>query len=205
MYMPFFRWRVIFAILIFCSTHAGAQEVAAQQEIEEHRRLQELDFIDKEKSPLLPKERKKFKGLNYYPVDLSYRVSATFVRTAGEPLFKMKTTTSRLPDYVKYGEVRFELEGRPLKLAVYQSPDLMKMEGYEDYLFIPFTDPTNGQETYEVGRYLEFRIPESEDVIIDFNKCYNPYCSYNPNYSCPIPPEENNLPIEIRAGEKKYH
>jgi uncharacterized protein len=117
----------------------------------------------------------------------------------------MKTTTDRLPDYSKYGEITFEIDGRQYKLEVYQSPDVMKMPGYEDYLFIPFTDLTNGDETYEVGRYLEFRIPETEDVIIDFNKCYNPYCSYGSNrYSCPIPPEANHLPIAIPVGEKKF-
>jgi uncharacterized protein (DUF1684 family) len=116
----------------------------------------------------------------------------------------MKTTTTRLPEYRKYGEVYFTLKEVEYKLEVYQSPDIMKREGYENYLFIPFTDETNGNETYEVGRYLELRIPKSDEVILDFNLCYNPYCSYSPNYSCPIPPEVNRLPIEVRAGEKKY-
>ena len=120
-------------------------------------------------------------------------------------MFKMKTTTTRLPEYVKYGEVVFTIDGTEFKLSVYQSPDIMKNPGYEDYLFIPFTDKTNGNETYEVGRYIEFRIPKSEDVIVDFNQCYNPYCSYSARFSCPIPPAENDLPIEIPAGEKKFH
>lgn len=161
-------------------------------------------MLDKSKSPLLSEDREKFKGLNYYPIDLKYRVPAKFVRTENMQLFKMKTTTTRLPEYVKYGEVLFTIDGQELKLEVYQSPDITKLEGYADYLFIPFTDITNGHETYDVGRYLEFRIPQSEDVIIDFNKCYNPYCSYNPNYSCPIPPEPNRLPIAIPVGEKKF-
>ena len=71
----------------------------------------------------------------------------------------MKTTTSRLPEYIKYGDVYFTLNGMDCRLEVYQSPDIAKRPGYEDYLFIPFTDETNGKETYDVGRYLEFRIP----------------------------------------------
>jgi len=169
-----------------------------------HRKEQEDTFRDAEKSPLDKKERRKFKGLKYYPIDTTYHVHAKFTKNETPVLFKMKTTTTRLPDYVKYGEVSFLLDGQEYKLEVYQSPDLMKRPGYEDYLFIPFTDETNGKETYDVGRYLEFRIPTSEDVVIDFNLCYNPYCSYSPNYSCPIPPEVNHLPREIRAGEKKY-
>jgi uncharacterized protein len=176
----------------------------AVDEIEAHRKKQYKEFKDKNKSPLDQADRKKFKGLNYYPIDLAYRVNARFVKNENPVLFKMKTTTSRLPDYVKYGEVHFTLNDQTLKLNVYQSPDLLKMPGYEDYLFIPFTDPTNGDETYEVGRYLELRIPSDDEVTIDFNQSYNPYCSYSNRFSCPIPPPENDLPIAIKAGEKKY-
>jgi uncharacterized protein len=138
---------------------------------------------------------------------LKYRVAATFTKNETPELFKMKTTTTRLPDYRRYGDVRFTLDGQEFVLEVYQSPDIMRMPGYEDYLFIPFTDKTNGEETYEVGRYIEFRIPHSEEVVIDFNQCYNPYCSYGKKdtYSCPIPPAANNLPIAVKAGEMKYH
>jgi uncharacterized protein len=177
----------------------------AQREILEHRKKQEAEFKSKSKSPLLPKDRRKFRHLNYYPINLKYRVNAQFVKTETPDLFKMKTTTERLPDYRKYGEVHFEIDGESFTLEVYQSPDIMKRPGYEDYLFIPFTDLTNGNETYEVGRYLEFRIPKNENVILDFNQCYNPYCSYSPKFSCPIPPTANNLNIAIPAGEKKFH
>jgi uncharacterized protein len=190
--------------LTFSFYQAQAQDNAlAIKDIEEHRKKQHEEFLDA-KSPLTEKDRKKFKGLKYFPIDLKYRVNATFTRTEGTPIFKMKTTTTRLPEYVKYGEVTFKIDSQEFKLEVYQSPDLMKTPGYEDYLFIPFTDLTNGDETYEVGRYIEFRIPDSENVIIDFNKCYNPYCSYNGIYSCPIPPTANQLPIRIPAGEKKF-
>jgi uncharacterized protein len=197
---------VLLALLTFSFINAYTQDdVLAKNEIEAHRKKQEGEMRDKEKSPLDPKVRKKFKHLNYYPIDLKYRVAAKFIRTENQPMFKMKTTTTRLPEYVKYGEVVFSIDGDEYKLNVYQSPDIMKMPGYEDYLFIPFTDKTNGGETYEVGRYIEFRIPTSENAIVDFNQCYNPYCSYSPRFSCPIPPVENDLPIAIPAGEKKFH
>lgn len=193
-------------LLTFCILPGyGQGDVLAIKEIEAHRKKQEREMRNKEKSPLDPKDRKRFKHLNYFPIDLKYRVTAKFIRTENEPLFKMKTTTTRLPEYKKYGEVHFQLDGMDYKLNVYQSPEITKRPGYEDYLFIPFTDITNGNETYEVGRYLEFRIPTSEDVIVDFNQCYNPYCSYSPRFSCPIPPSENDLAIAIPAGEKKFH
>jgi uncharacterized protein len=197
---------VLTILLTFLFLGVMAQDdTAAKNEIEAHRKKQESEMRDRDKSPLDPKDRKKFKHLNYYPIDLKYRVAAKFIRTENQPMFQMKTTTSRLPEYTKYGEVLFTLDGHEYKLNVYQSPDIMKMPGYEDYLFIPFTDTTNGNETYDVGRYIEFRIPKGEDVVVDFNQCYNPYCSYASRFSCPIPPAENALPIAIPAGEKKYH
>jgi uncharacterized protein (DUF1684 family) len=193
------------AFLTFCFSMLQAQdEIQARKQIEEHRQKQQQEFKDKKTSPLLKSDRRKFKGLNYYPIDLKYRVNATFVKTETPDLFKMKTTTDRLPDYRKYGEVTFMIDGQNFKLEVYQSPDIMKRPGYEDYLFIPFTDVTNGTETYEVGRYIEFRIPPTAEVVVDFNQCYNPYCSYGPGFSCPIPPQVNNLQIAVPAGEKKF-
>ena len=172
--------------------------------INDHRKKQQEEMRSKKESPLSKEARRHFKGLNYYPVDLSYRVKARFVKTENPVLFKMKTTTTRLPEYSKYGEVFFELKGESFKLEVYHNADIAKRPGYEDYLFIPFTDQSNGKETYEVGRYIDFRAPSSEEVIIDFNLCYNPYCSYSANYSCPIPPEANYLPLEVKAGEMKF-
>ncbi len=189
---------------VIAFTAEGQDTKAAIKEIKEHRRQKEKTFRDKSASPLLPEDRKKFRGLNYFEIDLDYRVTARFVETPGMPLFAMKTTTERLPEYRKFGEVHFTIQGQPLSLEVYQSPEIMQRPGYEDYLFIPFTDETNGHETYEVGRYLELRIPSSGEVIIDFNMSYSPYCSYNPNYSCPIPPAVNHIPLRVEAGEKKF-
>jgi len=196
----------IFAVLVLCFLPGYGQQdaEAALREILDHRQKQEATFRNDKETPLLPKDRKKFRGLNYYPPDLKYRVEAQFIKNENPVFFKMKTTTSRLPEYVKYGEVHFTLDNQAYKLEVYQSPEIIQRPGYEDYLFIPFTDLTNGETTYEGGRYLEFRIPDSADVIVDFNKAYNPYCCYSPNFSCPIPPEVNRLEVAIPAGVKKF-
>jgi uncharacterized protein (DUF1684 family) len=82
----------------------------------------------------------------------------------------------------------------------------MQRAEYKNYLFIPFTDATNGTDTYEGGRYIDLSIPDIKDtnVIVDFNKAYNPYCCYTGGYDCPIPPKENALTVAINAGEMKY-
>jgi hypothetical protein len=194
----------IIVFLLSLTNSLFAQIDSAVHDIELHRKKQEEKFRDPKTSPLEKKLRKNFKGLNYYPVNLEYRLKATFIKTENPVLFKMKTTTSRLPEYQKYGEVHFKLDGEARVLEVYQSPEISKTPDLEDYLFIPFTDETNGIDTYEVGRYIDFKIPTTPEVILDFNKSYNPYCSYGSAYSCPIPPEANHLPLKIEAGEKKF-
>jgi uncharacterized protein (DUF1684 family) len=90
---------------------------------------------------------------------------------------------------------------------VYQSEELMKLPDYADYLFLPFTDATSGEESYANGRYIDLRIKDigNNQYTIDFNKAYNPYCAYvSGKYNCPIPPAENNLAVAIRAGEMKF-
>ncbi|MFB9865359.1 TonB family protein [Rufibacter immobilis] len=176
-----------------------------QIEITRQRIQQDSLFRYGQDSPLPAEEKASFKGLAYFPVNEAYRVQAKFVRTAQETIFKMPATGPRLADYVKYGELHFQLQGRPLQLNVYQNQELIKQPKYHTYLFIPFTDATTGQETYATGRYMDFSIPMGQDSVwLDFNKAYNPYCAYNSGYSCPIPPKENKLPVRVEAGVKTY-
>ena len=114
----------------------------------------------------------------------------------------MPTSTERKAIYRRYGYLEFTFEDQLYRLTVYQNVASKRKTTYEGDLFIPFRDATSSNETYGGGRYLDLKIPSSSNVIIDFNLAYNPYCAYSPRYSCPIPPEENTLPIPIRAGEK---
>lgn len=180
---------------------------------EYHKKIQaerdsiNLEFGDPEKSILQEKDITNFHGLPYYPIDKKYRVPCKFTRIEDGKEFEMKTTTNRLPVYKPYGILSFELDGKKLQLTVYQSIELSKSEEYKNYLFIPFTDNTSGEESYGGGRYLDTTIDkvESDKFYLDFNQCYNPYCAYNHRYSCPIPPSGNYIDVAIRAGAKKWH
>jgi len=176
-----------------------------KKESEQFRKELNESFKNPETSILLAEDFKEFKGLKFYPIDEKFIVSAKFIRTPDEEPFKMPTTTERLPEYIKYGELHFYILDKSIKLSVYQEINLRNKAGFEDYLFLPFTDLTNGEETYGGGRYLDLRIPQKEKVIINFNNAYNPYCAYNPKYSCPIPPETNDIPLRIEAGVKAFH
>jgi len=114
----------------------------------------------------------------------------------------MPTSGIKRPEYVKYGEVYFNLLGREYKLNVYQSQELLAQQQYKDYLFIPFRDSTSGRETYGGGRYIDVNIPSGDSLMIDFNKAYHPYCAYTEGYNCPIPPKENFINIPVKAGVK---
>ena len=191
-------------IAFLLSGFAVAQTSAAMKDAFEYQQQLNREYANPEESPLDEKDLKVFNGLEFFPVDSNYIVKAEFVRTPAEPPFAMKTSTGRLPIYVKYGELYFELKGKAMQLNLYQNQELVKDPEYFDYLFLPFTDLSNGNETYDGGRYIDFRIPESNEVILDFNRAYNPYCAYSGKYSCPVPPEENSLDVEIFAGVKSF-
>ena len=161
-------------------------------------------FKDASISPLKEKDLKNFKGLDFFVFDSSYVVNAALTRTPEEKSFKMKTTTDRLPEYVKYGIVTFDLFGKSYNLNIYRNLDIINKEGYQDYLFLPFLDDTNGFESYGGGRYIDLDVTEEDNLVIDFNSAYNPYCTYNEKYSCPIVPRENYLSLEINAGVKAF-
>jgi uncharacterized protein len=158
------------------------------------------EFDDPNTTPLSAKAKKTFKGIHFFPFNESYAVNARFVRTPQEKPFQMSTSSGMRKTYVKYAEVFFVIDKKEYKLNVYQSQELLKSEEYKDYLFIPFTDATSGNETYEGGRYIDLNIPQSDHILINFNKAYHPYCAYTDGYNCPVPPQENTLPIKIEAG-----
>lgn len=163
------------------------------------------EYANKEESPLMKEDLEHFQSLDFFPIQDKFIVQATFKRTKKEKVFEMKTSTERLPLYRKYGELEFTIDGVLCKLNVYQNMSLFKKPGFKDYLFLPFSDLTSGNESYIGGRYVDLRIQKGNQWIIDFNKAYNPYCAYNYKYSCPIVPMENDLKVSILAGVKKFH
>ncbi|MEO9894650.1 DUF1684 domain-containing protein [Aurantibacter sp.] len=182
---------------ILPQTDALAEIIQFQKELNE-------EFRDPETSPLPDRFRKNFEGLDFFEPDTNYIVKAKFTRTPEAIPFMMPRTTGDKSEEVMYGIVSFVLNGKNHQLEIYQNEELMKKEGFEDYLFLPFTDNTNTKETYGGGRYIDMRIPSSNEITIDFNRAYNPYCAYNKKYSCPIVPGINALDTRIVAGVKDF-
>lgn len=190
---------LILGIGMLFSVYAAAQECSVEN-AEEFRKEINAEYANPDKSPLLNKDFRKFKSLDFYPIDMAFCVEAKLVRTPDELPFEMPTTTSRRPLYVKYGELKFTLEDKECKLDIFRNIDLSKVEEFKDHLFLPFTDLTSGNGSYGGGRYIDLKAPEGDSITIDFNRAYNPYCVYNHKYSCPIPPSQNDLMVEVKAG-----
>lgn len=164
-------------------------------------------FKDATSSPLKKKDIKVFKGLDFFPVDSNFIVTAKLTKIENAPIFKMATTTDRTPLYKEYGVLDFTINNRALQLTVYQSQEDLEDEQYKDYLFIPFTDETSGNESYGGGRYMDVMLTDiknDQTIQLNFNNTYNPYCAYNEKFSCPITPRKNHLDIEIKAGIKDF-
>lgn len=198
--------RVILTLVLLVLFNIGfGQEKFDKAAAEKFQKDLNTEFADAKTSPLLPKDFAQFKALDFYPVNEKAFVVAQFTRTENEKPFEMPTTGTRRPMYVKYGEARFQLEGKEFKLNIYRNIELSKKEEYKDHLFLPFSDLTSGKESYIGGKYIDLKIPHGTTIVIDFNQSYNPYCAYSYKYSCPKVPLENDLAIEIKAGVKKYH
>jgi uncharacterized protein (DUF1684 family) len=181
------------------------QEKFDSASVEKFQKELNNEYADAKTSPLTAEDLAVFKTLDFYPINEKFFVTAKFVRTEDEKPFEMKTSTDRKPLYVKYGEAHFSIDGLNHKLNIYRNIELSKKEEYKDYLFLPFSDLTSGKESYIGGKYIDMKTPKGETIVIDFNTSYNPYCAYNPKYSCPKVPLENDLNIEIKAGVKKFH
>jgi uncharacterized protein (DUF1684 family) len=115
----------------------------------------------------------------------------------------LQTSTGEQARYLDYAWASFELQGKKCKLLILEVMDMGPNRGK---LFLAFADETSAKETYGGGRYMDLKkVPAAASIELDFNKAYNPYCAYNENYSCPLPPRENLLRIAVRAGEKSFH
>lgn len=154
-------------------------------------------------SPVGEEQQEEFPGLHYYEPNEELALEVEIERLPeSEPLLAMQTSTGAAVEFRRWGRFTFTVEGQEATLTIYTDPD------GTDY-FLPFRDATNGEETYEAGRYLDTHRPglrplDNGRFQIDLNFAYNPFCAYNPNYSCPLPPVENWLKVPIRAGEKRF-
>ena len=173
-----------------------------EKRVLEWRKERDAFFKTHQRSPLTLKEKRNFRGLRYYPFDPHYVFTGQIERYGfhiNNPKYYGTFLTNKGTNkrYIRYGRFHFKLDGKDHTLEIYKSI-------LSDYLFIPFKDQTNGKESYEGGRYIDAEILDGYKMVLDFNLAYHPSCAYNDKFVCALPPRENVLDIEIRAGEKNY-
>lgn len=196
-----------FLIILVCHVSARAQQspdARFAQTIYEHRQHYKMEFLTEPRSPLSVSDTA---FLDFYPPDPTWNIPARVALTPESPVFDMMTYSGVTRKYRQYATLSFEVAGKSQSLMLYQNLTLIEKDStYRDYLFLPFKDLTNGETTYGGGRYLDFRLKDIQhgNLMIDFNKNYNPYCAYSDGYNCPIPPVKNHLNIEVNAGEKNF-
>ena len=181
-------------------TRVDASAYAAQ--LRKARSEKNRGFRQSPESPIPEAQRARFDSLNYYSAEVAFVVEAALSHNAHPDTTLIQMSDNRAEKYLRWGQAKFRIDAQAQQLAVY-----LKADGKDSTLFVPFTDLTNGHDTYGGGRYLDVPLPapEAKTAELDFNRAYNPFCAYNNAYSCPVPPAENRLQVAIRAGEKAFH
>jgi uncharacterized protein (DUF1684 family) len=136
---------------------------------------------------------KNFKGTEFFPINPEFRFEAKFIEKREKvpvPNVLGKTDMEESP-----GLVEFTYQGKPYQMrALYEGKTL----------FFVFRDLTSKKETYQGGRMVNTPLPENGKVVLDFNRAYNPPCTFTPYATCALPLKENILPVRIEAGELRY-
>jgi len=190
-----------FLSLLFVSVTVSLSAQSPEDAWEGYVAELKAQYNDNETTPLDSLDKTHFKGINFYSYNPAARVQAKVKRLKNQETVGFPTSTDRIAQYRPYAILKFKIKGKKMELVVYESATPIK--GYEDYLFLPFSDLTSGVETYGAGRYKDMTTDDLEGkkkVTIDFNSTYHPYCAYSHKYSCPVSPDCNALPIKLEAG-----
>lgn len=202
---------LLFVLVLFTSCSKKSIDPQYLQEIEDHRKQIDSLFRFSPDSPFKRDTSVEFTGLKYFEVNPDFVFKSKLYKYALPETVIVLGTKGEKRTQVKYGYFQFTYKGKTYKINVYKYPESVIKEGKEylkNYLAVWFRDLTTGDETYEVGRYLDVEEESSDPnflYTLDFNKAYNPYCAYTPLYSCAIPRDEDFINLRIEAGEKKYH
>jgi uncharacterized protein len=187
---------------VFYTVFGTKDQTAYLNDIEAHRKEVDQFMRTSPESPFA-EDYSKYQGLKYFPADLKYKINAALTPVEDKKQILLATNDGKEQRYLEYAHAEFDLGGFRNKLLILENIDKGPSQGQ---LFLAFGDGTSAETTYGAGRYLDVvKAPGSNNITLDFNKAYNPYCAYSDKFSCPLPPTENLLTVPIQAGEKSYH
>lgn len=200
----------LLASFIFLSLVSISQVTEGEIELykamlEQDRNLKNESFKNPEASPIIVADIVKFKGLSYFEPDIKYKVKAQITMLEEQVPVALSTSDGGKMDLIKYGTLTFQLDEKTYTLSIFRDQNLPELSGSPGQYFIPFTDKTTGETSYDNGRYIVIPKPQgSAEIELDFNRTFNPYSAYNSDYNSIIPPEENGLDATMAVGERKY-
>ena len=168
-------------------------------ELADFRKSKDHYFGQHHHSTLTPEQHGRFSGLAYYPEnsELQFALAIDELPDQEKEIIEMATSTGDSQPYIRWRTISFLVSGQTATLTVYRGED-----GEE--FFLPFGDMSSGETSYSEGRYVDLVPGNHGRFLVGSNYAYNPYCAYNPNWSCPIPPVENRLTVTIAGGEKSF-
>jgi uncharacterized protein (DUF1684 family) len=180
-------------------------ELSPEARLLEFRRRRDMLFARHSQSALSEEQKAKFTGLRYFPYSPDLRFALEVDTQVDPEIWEVHLDEDGLTRMQRFGRVHFQVGRRDVSLTLFW------ILGYGGGAFLPFRDESSKTETYGGGRYLLDTIKsadlgrEGPRLVIDFNYAYNPSCAYNPRWQCPLAPQENWLPVPIRAGELRYN
>ncbi len=195
---------VTFSLLFYsCRERRTPDQEQYVKEVEQFRKEKDDYMKNNSASPFNQDSTAQFKPLNYYNADPAFVFKSKLYEYQQKDTISVYGTKGEERKAMRYGYVTFDYKNQTYKVNVYKGTS---SQG-EEYYSIWFTDKTTGDETYGVGRYIDFDINPYNNYVytIDFNLAYNPYCAYSAKYSCAIPTKEDHLDLAVTAGEKKFH
>ena len=193
--------RLLLLVCVGAAVSACGEEAASTNDYEQtvvQDRVQR-DMRMREKESVVPPDRRDaFRGLNFYDVNPTYRYVVPLRRSSTPDTVMIAESTGGLRPQVRVGRVTVPLPTGEEELVVFRG----ESDNPRGRLWIPFADSTNEHATYKGGRYVDLEPTDTDSVVVDFNRAYNPTCAYNPDFACPLPPPENRIDAPIPAGEK---
>lgn len=188
--------RIVFVLIIFITIACNNRSSASYEERLNAKRAFKSTGFYGANSPLDESQKKNFKGLSFFKPDANLIFNATISWERSPRSVQLYNDSTESLKYL-VARIKFNFDGQSYELVAFADEPKKRKK-----LFIPFYDLSNGKDTYGGGRYIDVESSNYKTVKLDFNMAYNPYCVFNDNYICPVPPEENLLRFYVSAGEK---
>jgi uncharacterized protein len=201
--MKYFPAFIISLILISCGKNYSPDEEKYIEQVKLSRAEKNDYMKNNPNSPFNQDEKAEFSPLKYYEINPEFVFKSKLIEYSPKDTIIIAGTQGEERKVIKYGYVDLNYQNKLYKINIYKGVS----RGGEEYYSIWFTDKTTGEDTYGVGRYLDFELhPEKDfEYTIDFNLAYNPYCAYSAKFSCAIPTKEDYIDLSVEAGEKNFH